>query len=160
MAEQRKLTKRTVDAIQPDPGGRDVTYFDDEIRGFGVRVKPSGSKSYVLKYRNRFGQQRKFHIARVGDITPDQARVEAVRLRGRIAAGEDPVTDRTAARKALTVVQLCDEYLEAEKGRIKASTLAVDKSRIERHVKPLLGARAVASLTPADMEKFLRDVMA
>jgi integrase len=160
VAEQRKLTKRTVDAIQPDPCGRDVTYFDDEIRGFGLRVKPSGSKSYVLKYRNRFGQQRKFHIARVGDITPDQARVEAVRLRGRIAAGEDPVTDRTAARKALTVVQLCDEYLEAEKGRIKASTLAVDKSRIERHVKPLLGARAVASLTPADMEKFLRDVMA
>jgi integrase len=160
MVEQRKLTKRIVDALRADFGGRDITYFDEEIRGFGVRVKPSGAKSYVLKYRNRFGQQRKFHIARVGDITPDQAREKAIKLRGRIADGEDPVTDRNSERNAQTVAQLCDEYLEAEKGRIKASTLAVDKSRIERHVKPLLGTRPVTSLTPADMEKFLRDVMA
>lgn len=159
MTERRKLTKRIVDALSADPGARDVIHFDTEVRGFGVRVKPSGAKSYVLKYRNRFGQQRKFHIARVGDITPDQARATAIKLRGRIVAGDDPVTDRNAERNAQTVSQLCDEYLEAEKGRIKASTLAVDKSRIERHVKPLLGSRPVASLTPADMEKFLRDVM-
>jgi site-specific recombinase XerC len=160
VAEGQKLTKRVVDALQADPGGRDVSYFDDEIRGFGVRVKKSGAKAYILKYRNRFGQQRKFHIARVGDITPDQARDRAIKLRGRIADGEDPVTDRNSQRNAQTVAQLCDEYLEAEQGRIKASTLAVDKSRIERHVKPLLGSRPVSSLTPADMEKFLRDVMA
>lgn len=160
MADQRKLTKRVVDALQADPDGRDVTYFDSEIRGFGVRVKPSGAKSYVLKYRNKFGQQRKFHIARVGDLTPEQARDQATKLRGRIADGKDPVTDRNAERSAVTVAQLCDEYLEAEKGRIKASTLMVDKSRIERHVKPLLGSKAVAGLTAADMEKFLRDVMA
>jgi integrase len=160
VAEQKKLTKRAVDALQADPAGRDVTHFDDEIRGFGVRVKPSGAKAYVLKYRNRFGQQRKFHIARVGDITSEQARTAAIKLRGRIVAGEDPVTDRNSERNAQTVAQLCDEYLDAEKGRIKASTLAVDKSRIDRHVKPLLGSRPVSSLTPADMEKFLRDVMA
>jgi integrase len=160
MPVQRKLTKRTIDALAADPGGRDVIHFDDEIRGFGVRVKKSGAKSYILKYRNRFGQQRKFHIARVGDITQDQAREKAEKLRGLIADGKDPVTDRISERNAQTVGQLCDEYLEAEKGRIKASTLVVDKSRIERHVKPLIGSRAVASLTPADMEKFLRDVMA
>lgn len=160
MTEQRKLTKRVVDALQADPGGRDVIHFDAEVRGFGVRVKPSGAKSYVFKYRTKHGLQRKFHIARVGDITPDQARDEAAKLRGRVTAGEDPVTDRNSERKTQTVAQLCDEYLEAEKGRIKSSTLAVDKSRIDRHVKPLLGSRPVASLTPADMEKFLRDVMA
>jgi integrase len=159
VVDQRKLTKRVVDALRADPDERDVTYFDSEIRGFGVRVKTSGAKSYVLKYRNRFGQQRKFHIARVGEITPEQARDQAIKLRGRIADGKDPVQDRNAERNAVTVAKLCDEYLEAEKGRIKASTLAVDKSRIERHVKPLLGSKAVASLTPADMEKFLRDVM-
>ncbi len=160
MPEPRKLTKRTVDALQADPEGHDVTYFDDEIRGFGVRVKKSGTKSYIFKYRNRYGQQRKLHIARVGDITADKARIRAEKLRGRVADGQDPAADRNADRKAQTVAQLCDEYLEAEKGRIKASTLAVDKSRIERHVKPLLGSLPVASLTAADMEKFLRDVMA
>ncbi|MBW8708559.1 MAG: DUF4102 domain-containing protein, partial [Alphaproteobacteria bacterium] len=103
MVDQRKLTKRVVDGLQPDPDGRDVTHFDAEIRGFGVRVKPSGAKSYVLKYRNRFGQQRKFHIARVGDVTPDQARDQAIKLRGRIADGKDPVLDRNAERSAVTV---------------------------------------------------------
>lgn len=160
MPDKRKLTKSVVDALQADPEGRDVIYFDDKIRGFGVRVRPTGAKSYVFKYRNRFGQQRKYHIARVGDLTPDEARNKADKLRGQVADGKDPVTDRNAERNAETVAQLCDEYLEAGKGRIKASTLAVDKSRIERHVKPLLGSRAVASLTTADMEKFLRDVMA
>ena len=160
MVDQRKLTKRVVGALSADPGGRDVSHFDPEVRGFGVRVKPSGAKSYFLKYRNRFGQQRKFHIARVGDITHEQARATAIILRGRIAAGDDPATNRNSERNAQTVAQLCDEYLEAERGRIKASTLSVDKSRIERHVKPLLGSKAVASLKPADMERFLRHVMA
>jgi integrase len=160
VGDERKLTKRAIDALDTNSGGRDAIYFDAEVRGFGVRVKQSGAKSYVLKYRNRFGQQRKFHIARVGDITPDQARAMAIKLRGRIASGEDPVTDRNSERNAQTVAQLCDEYLEAEMGRIKASTLAVDKSRIERHVKPLLGSRSIASLVPANMERFLRDVMA
>jgi len=54
-----------------------------------------------------------------------------------------------AYEPAVTVAELCDEYLETSKGRIKPSTLFVDRSRIERHVKPLLGTRAVASLRPA-----------
>jgi integrase len=158
--ERRKLTKRVVDALVPDPAGRDIIHFDTEIRGFGVRVKASGAKSYILKYRNRYGQQRKFHIARVGEITPEQARAEAIKLRGRIASGNDPSSDRNAERKAITVAELCDEYLKAAQGRIKATTLKVDTSRINCHVKPLLGSRPVVSLTASDMEKFLRDVMA
>jgi integrase len=158
--ERRKLTKRAVDALVPDPAGRDIIYFDTEIRGFGVRVKASGAKSYILKYRNRYGQQRKFHIARVGEITPEQARVEATKLRGRIASGNDPSSDRSAERKAITVAELCDEYLRAAQGRIKATTFKVDASRINCHVKPLLGSRPVVSLTASDMEKFLRDVIA
>lgn len=158
MPDKSKLTKRVVDALQP--GSQDAVRWDSEVKGFGVRVKQSGAKSYILKYRNRFGQQRKFHIAAVGDLTPDEARTAAIKLRGRIVAGDDPAAARKQERNAQTVADLCDEYLETGRGLIKASTLAVDKSRIERHVKPLLGARAVSSLTRADMEKFLKDVMA
>ena len=50
-----KIMKRTVDALQPEPD-RDVFKWDTELRGFGVRVKPSGVKSYLVQYRNSEGR--------------------------------------------------------------------------------------------------------
>jgi hypothetical protein len=77
----KKLTKRVVDALQADSSGRDVIHFDAEVARFGVRVKPSGVKSYVLQYRNKFGQPRRYTIGRVGDLTPTEARERALILR-------------------------------------------------------------------------------
>jgi site-specific recombinase XerD len=155
-----KLTKRTVDALRPRADGIDLVLFDDELPGFGVRVKPSGAKSWLIQYRNAHGRSRRFTLARFSVLTPEKARREAKLRLAEVAKGADPAADRRTARGAITVGELCDEYLEAGKGRIKNSTLLMDGSRIERHVKPLLGTRAVASLTPADLERFLRDVRA
>ncbi|HET7085936.1 MAG TPA: integrase arm-type DNA-binding domain-containing protein [Rhizomicrobium sp.] len=154
-----KLTKRTVDDLEA-AGGKDLVAFDDDVPGFGIRVKPSGAKSWLIQYRNREGRSRRLTIGKVGRLTPDEARREAKQRLAGVDRGEDPAETRAAARNAQTVAEACDEYLEAGKGRIKGSTLAVDRSRIDRHVKPLLGSRAVSSLTAADMEKFLKDVMA
>jgi len=153
-----KLTKRAIDSLRP--GTTDQVIFDEELAGFGIRVKPSGAKSWLIQYRNKHGRSRRYTLGSAAKFTPDQARKKAAKLFVSIDDGTDPADDREAAKTALTVAQACDQYLEAGKGRIKAGTLAMDKSRIERHVKPLLGARTVASLTPADMEKFLRDVTA
>src|SRR4029077_15537125 len=108
--------------LQPDPDGRDVIYFDAEIPRFGVLVKPSGVKSYVLQYRNKYGQARRFTIGRVGDLTPTQARERALILRGEIAAGGDPSAQRRADRNAMTVADLCDEYMEAAESRLKPNS--------------------------------------
>lgn len=153
-----KLTKRNADALKAAPV--DQVVFDDDLAGFGLRVKPSGAKSWLIQYRNQHGRSRRFTLGSTSKLTPDQARKKATKLFVAIGDGADPAGERGEARHAVTVAQLCDDYLAAGKGRIKASTLTMDKSRIERHVKPLLGARPVASLTPADLEKFLRDVMA
>ena len=61
-----KLNKRVVDALKPDQKGRDVIHFDTEIPRYGVRVKPSGVKTYVLQYRNKFGQLRRLTLGRAG----------------------------------------------------------------------------------------------
>ena len=48
-----RITKRTVDALKP--GLKDTDYWDDQLPGFGLRIKPSGMKSYVIRYRTRTG---------------------------------------------------------------------------------------------------------
>ena len=142
-----KLTKRFVDALKPVT--RDTLYRDDDLAGFGLRAKPSGVCTWVVQYRNLTGRTRKLALGRVGVLTPDEARREARIALGRVAAGEDPSATRNAARGAMTVADLCKDYLAAaEKGlvlgkgkRRKAEfTLADDRSRIAMHIVPQLGA--------------------
>jgi integrase len=158
-----KLTKRVVDALSPDPAGRaDVFKWDSEMRGFGVRMKPSGSASWFVQYRNADGRTRRLVLGKVGTLTPDAARVIAREKLTDAAKGKDPSADRHATRHAMTVAELCDIYLaDAEAAaRIKASTIAMDRSRIDRHIKPLIGKRTVRSLTPGDIAKLQTDIAA
>ena len=154
-----KITKRLVDALAPDPKS-EVFVWDTELKGFGVRMMPSGVASYVLKYRNREGRQRKLALGRVGSLTPEEVRNIARQRLGEIAHGSDPSAERQQVRKSITIAELCDLYTADAEGRIKSSTLAMDKSRIERHVKPLLGTRTALSLTAADVAKLQADIIA
>jgi len=147
------------------PGG---IVWDPSLPGFGARRQRSKAVSYVLFYRTGEGRQRWYTIGRHGaPWTPESARDEAQRLLGSVANNADPAADKRAARNAQTVSELCDLYLaDAEAGRLvtrrrtmkKPSTLATDRGRIERHIKPLLGRRAVASVTREDIETFMHDV--
>jgi len=142
--------------------------WDGAVPGFGARRQKGEAVSYVLMYRTRDGRQRRFTIGRHGaPWTPDTAREEARRLLGEIVKGADPASAKREAREAMTVAELCDAYLvDANAGRLltrrgqskKASTLAIDRGRIERHFKPLLGTRAVAAVTRADIERFMHAV--
>jgi len=158
-----KITKRVVDLLRPDTSGLDVFKWDagdGALKGFGVRVKPSGAKSYFVQYRNSEGRTRRLVLGRVGELTPDQARELASDRLKQVRLGGDPSAERHAARAGITVAEVCDLYLADAKGRIKATTLAMDRSRIECHVKPLIGRRAVAGLTRRDIERFQADVAA
>jgi len=142
--------------------------WDTAVPGFGARRQRAAAIAYFLKYRTREGRQRWHTIGRHGaPWTPDVARQEARRILGEIVQGGDPAAEKHAARKALTVAELCDMYLaDAEAGRVltrnrtakKASTLSIDKGRIARHIKPVLGALAVASVTRDDVDRFMHDV--
>ncbi len=161
-----KLTKAVVDAI-PAPTTGQKYYWDSELRGFGVRVMPTGLKVFMLQYRNADGVSKRLKIGRYGVLTPDQARTQAKGHLGDVARGKDPQEIREEAKKAPTIADICDWYLvEAEGGRllgrrrraIKTSTLRMDRSRIECHIKPIIGTRRVASLKTADFERLQADI--
>jgi integrase len=91
----------------------------------------------------------------------------AISTLGAVVRGEDPAEERTTQRKSITVRELCDRYIAAaEKGLIygkrnkpkKPSTIYVDRGRIERHIKPLLGNKRVRDLMAVDIHKFIQDV--
>src|SRR5262249_36553165 len=155
-----KITKRLIDTLRPDGGGAEVFKWDTEMRGFGVRIMPSGTASYFVQYRTPEGRTRRMIIGRVGTLTPDEARKLAREKLGYVASGGDPSTDGRVVRKASTVRELCDCYIKDAKGRVKDSTLAMDKSRIESHVKPLIGKLSVRSLTATDIERLKVDIIA
>ena len=146
-----KLTKQVVDKAQP----RDVEYFiwDDKFEGFGLRVFPTGVKTYVLQYRVN-GRTRRIAIGKHGTWTPDQALKQARAMRGQVNEGGDPSAERKALSRDLTVDALCDHYLDRGCEGKKPSTIQTDKSRIGAHIKPLLGHLRVRSVTPADIELF------
>ena len=161
-----KLTKRTLDSVKPKPT-HDVFLWDDEVPGFGVRVKSSGVRSFIVQYRNGSGVSRRMTLGKFGVLTPDEARKMAKHTLAEVARGADPAARRAQDRDAMTVRQLCRIYLEAaEKGLIlgkgkrpkKASTLYIDRGRIERHILRLLGSRRVRDLTTPDILRFMRDV--
>lgn len=123
--------------------------WNTELRGFGVRLGQSGAKSFVLQYRNEYGQSHRVVFGSFGVLTVEQARKKARELLGDVARGEDPADKKRAKREGTTVSAICDWYLQnAEAGKIigrsrrpiKASTLEMYRSRIE---SPKAGGRMV-----------------
>jgi integrase len=158
-----KITKQAIDAValKAEP---EVVLWDSEIKGFGLRARRGGAKTYILHYRAGGGRRaplRKLTIGRHGSPwTPQTARVEAKRLLGLVAAGGDPANTRKTERSAITVAELCDLYLAEGSTHKKASTLRADRGRIAHHIKPLLGKILVAKIGRADIEQMMVEVKA
>jgi integrase len=159
--EQRRLrlSKRAIDGLQPTT--KRVIYWDDYLAGFGLRIEPSGSKTFLVRYRpggGRNAPKRFLTIGRYGRLTPDQARTEARKVLSASELGMDPAGERLRKRKEMSISALCDLYLELGVETKKAQTVAGDRGRINRHIKPLIGSRRASEVTAADVEKLMKDI--
>ena len=138
--------------------------WDTEVKGFGLRARNGGGKSYILHYRigtGRGATLRKLTIGKHGSPwTPDAARAEAKRLLGEVAAGRDPATARQEDRRALKFGEVIDLYLAKGVMHKKPSTLKADRGRIEHHLRPLLGKLRVDVIGRADIERMRNTVAA
>jgi hypothetical protein len=91
-----KLTKRIVDALEPDQSG-EQSLWDTELKGFGVRMMPTGVASSIIKYRTVENRHRKMTLGRVGTLTPDEARQLARENLTEVSMGGDPSAEKKAA---------------------------------------------------------------
>ncbi len=152
-----KLTKRSVEAIKPS--SRDSFLWDTEVRGFGCKVTPKGGRTYLLQY-GRNGRDYRVTIGRHGiDYTAEQARIEALRLRGAVASGENPAIVKMRNRSASTVAELGERYMtEYAAAHKKPSAIAQDRRNLDNHIVPLIGNLTISAVERADISRVMRDV--
>lgn len=156
-----RLTKKIVDASKATEG--DHFLWDTEIKGFGIRIWPSGRKTFIAKYRvggGRSGATRRFTLGTYGTLTVDEARAMARKILGSVAQGADPAGSRQAKHREITVAKLIDLYAEKGTDHLKERNRRWMLARLQHHVVPLLGRRKITEVRVSDVEQFMRDVKA
>ena len=151
MAKQ-KLTKSAVERLSPTDA--DYVVWDANLPGFGVRVKPSGVKSYVVQYRNRqTGASRRKTIGQHGPLlTFHQAHERARITLADALKGNDPIADDRAIRTAPTMNDLATDYLEQHAiPKKRPRSVVNDRSMIDRIILPRLGSKKVSAVRSRDI---------
>lgn len=144
-----KLTKRTVKAAQAkaDP----YLIFDDEVRGFAVRVHPSGEKTFIMRYRFG-GADRKLNLGHFGSVTVHKARGLALKARANLADRTDPGAERRKLSASASLESLGERFMREHVAiRCKASTQKEYQRALKLFINPTLGRRRVAEVTRADI---------
>ncbi len=152
----QRITRKAINALKPRE--RAYTLWDTEIRGFGVKVLPSGQMSYIVQFRlgkGRSARLFKKRIDEVGSISLEKARLRAETWRDAAANGIDPVkVQQTEAEQ--TFAKLADDYMERHAS--KKRTGGEDRRRLDKHLLPKLGRRRAAEITHRDIDDIHRSL--
>ncbi len=156
-----RLTKRAVDAAQPT--SRTYVVYDNTLPGFGLRVTPSGFKSFVVECRPNGGGRRsptrRMTLGSSSTLTPDQARRAAREILSAARLGDDPAASRTKQRKTPTFREFAERYLDEEaSAKLKPGTLANYKVYLIKHAAPEFGSTRIDALTTADVARLHRKI--
>lgn len=144
-----KITKRSVDAAAPTD--KEFFLWDDELKGFGLRVYPSGRKMYLAQFRAG-GRLRRVNIGLHGAVTPDLARTEAMKHLSQVRLGADPAGDRDRRKASPTMKEFGQRFLDEHvASHCKPSTQAEYKRSVELFINPKLGSHRIIDITRADV---------
>lgn len=151
-----KLTRRTLATIEP--AEKPVTFWDADVSGLGLTVRPSGARSWIIRYRagagGRTGTLRQLVIGDPESMTPEAARGAAKEMLAKVRLGADPAAARAEERAADTVAELAGEWLSRHvEPKRKAATATLYRAVLDTHILPAIGTRKAVSLTRQDVAK-------
>ncbi len=150
-----KLTKTRVDALKA--AEREFFVWDGEIPGFGVRVRPTGAKSYVVKYRVHGGRgaaQRRSSIGKPSILSAEKARARAREILADVAKGGDPFGERQRRREAPTASEMFDRFMtEHSEVENRPATIKKNRALWRRNLEAAFGKRRVEDITSSDISR-------
>nr|WP_321249666.1 tyrosine-type recombinase/integrase [uncultured Ruegeria sp.] len=148
------MTKTSIDRLSPT--NREAIYWDESLPGFGLRVKTTGVKSFVIQYRSKqTGRSKRKTLGKYGPtLSLGTAREMARNLLAEVIRGGDPVSDGQLLRKSPTVSSLAKQYLtEHAVPKKRPGSVRNDLSMLERYILPKLGELKVIEVTHQHIQK-------
>lgn len=170
MKNRVKLTKRLIEEILPPAKGERTTLWDADVTGLGVRVYPTGKRTFFVQYRPGGGgrgvNSKDCTIGPYGaPWTPTTARAEARRLLALVAQGQDPQAEKRAAKKPKTPQRdrtfagIAQEFMARHVERdLKPKTARDYRHVLDRHLLPAWGDRDAVGITPADVRDLIHGI--
>ena len=150
---KEKITQQLVNLAYCEPDKSKVEFFDSNVIGFTLEVRPSGGRTFWLRYRDAYGKQKQYRIGNAADLSVDKARKEAQRLRGEIALGHDPAQARITKKAIITVAELGAIYLDYARGRKRSHD--IDERYVRIHILPEFGKLRLDQVKQNDVTAWL-----
>ncbi|MCP1765408.1 tyrosine-type recombinase/integrase [Bradyrhizobium japonicum] len=156
-----KIGRRSIAKLEP--GEKPALYYDEDLAGFGIKVTPSGARSWFVEYRPGEGgrgvTKRRMVIGTPATLTPEKAREAAERLLAQVKLGGDPAAERAKARRADTVNDILDAYIkEHAVPHLKESSADLLAIYFDKHIRPVLGHKKSTSVVKADVASLHRTI--
>jgi integrase len=156
-----RLTKRTVDAALPTT--RPEIYYDTDLKGFCLKVLPSGTKRWCVEYRPGSGgrnvSKRRMVLGSTSAITAEQARNSARKLLAAVSLGEDPAATRKDAREMPIFREFASKYLDEEAtAKLKPRTVVNYRIYLLKHANPIIGSLKIDRIETADIARLHRRI--
>jgi integrase len=135
-----KLTVRATAALKLPRGKSDHIEFDDDVPGFGIRLRDGGSRSFVFQYKVG-AKQRRIALGSVTAIDIGRARATAKDLYARVRLGQDPASDKADAKvkAAETFAAIASRFLAHQRVRLRPRSYVDVEHHLLTHAKVLHG---------------------
>ena len=150
-----KLDAKTIAKLALPEGKLDGIYFDDDLAGFGLRLRASGDRvrrTWIAQYRAH-GRTRRMKIGAAEKLNVDDARKAARKILAKVELGQDPQGDKAKARLASgrTLRSVADDYLEAKQSVLRPASYRGTKLYLTGPYFKPLHSTTITDITLADV---------
>jgi integrase len=156
-----KLNQRTATTCKLPAGKAEHFYWDEDLRGFGLRVRKDAHKAWVVGYRAPGGRgYRRVTLGDVAKLTAEQARENARRIFGDLTRGVDPLTERQAERLGgnKTVRSKMADYLEEKQATLRPASYRMAAAYLTGSYFRALHSSPIESVTRADVADCIKRI--